>query len=158
MKTVVHLNNEAAASACRERLAEAGIESWIKRENIALDVAGDIGQSRVTIFVDDKDYDRAMEICRRMEKEREEAMPWCEKCGSEDVECEMTTRRRGKWWWGVIGVAVIGAVVVVSSVTASVPFFVGGMTLGLSLIVATFLPYSTRRYRCRSCGHEFRRH
>ena len=73
------------AQALNNMLAEANIKNSIN------DGAGDwivqrVPNQAVEVIVSEEDYERALTIYESLPKEENDSLPWCPKCGSEEVE------------------------------------------------------------------------
>lgn len=77
-------NNAIEAEAFRSILQEAGIESMVYDETNSKVARGILNQT-VDVVVKEEDYDRAQELYNAYLAEQKNFMPWCPKCGSENV-------------------------------------------------------------------------
>ena len=72
------------AEGFRSVLLEMGIESNIYDEENSK-VARGILDKRTDVLVKEEDYEQAMQIYQSYMAEQKDVMPWCPKCGSENV-------------------------------------------------------------------------
>lgn len=78
-------NNPIEAEGLRSALREIGIESDIFDETNSK-VARGILDQRIDVLVKEEDYEQAMKIYQELQAAtRHDIMPWCPKCGSENV-------------------------------------------------------------------------
>lgn len=77
-------NSPIEAEGFRSALSEAGIESDIFDETNSK-VARGILDKRTDVLVKEEDYEQAMKIYESYMAEQLDVMPWCPKCGSENV-------------------------------------------------------------------------
>ena len=77
-------NSPIEAEGFRSALMEAGIESDIFDEENSK-VARGILDKRTDVLVKEEDYEKAMQIYQSYMAEQKNVMPWCPKCGSENV-------------------------------------------------------------------------
>ena len=80
-------NSPIEAEGFRSALREAGIESDIFDETNSK-VARGILDKRIEVLVKEDDYERAKKIYESYMAEQQNVMPWCQKCGSENVEAQ----------------------------------------------------------------------
>ncbi|MCR5849196.1 MAG: DUF2007 domain-containing protein [Bacteroidaceae bacterium] len=122
-------NSPIEAEGFRSFLREAGIESNIFDEANSK-VARGILDQRVEVLVKEEDYEQAMKVYQSYLSEQQNVMPWCPKCGSENVFLQTnkcaTTRRLPRF---------------LAALLAFVP--IGFCT--------------SRKYVCNNCGHEWER-
>ena len=122
-------NSPIEAEGFRYALREAGIESDIFDETNSK-VARGILDKRIEVLVKEDDYDRAMKIYESYMAEQQNVMPWCPKCGSENVAVQkkkyVTTRQLPR----------------------------------ILATLLTFIPIgacTTQKFVCNSCGHKWER-
>ncbi len=84
-------NNPIEAEGLRSALHEAGIESRIYDEANSK-VARGILDARVEVLIKKEDYDKAIQIQQQLATKRENIIPWCPKCGSENITAQKKPR------------------------------------------------------------------
>lgn len=77
-------NSAIEAEGFRNALHEAGIES-VAYDETNSKVARGILDKTTEIFVKEEDYDRASKMFQAYRSEHDDFIPWCPKCGSENV-------------------------------------------------------------------------
>lgn len=77
-------NSPIEAEGFRSALWEAGIESDIFDEENSKVARGILDKS-TDVLVKEEDYEQAMQIYQSYMAEQKDVMPWCPKCGSENV-------------------------------------------------------------------------
>lgn len=77
-------NSPIEAEGLRSALGEVGIESDIFDEENSK-VARGILDKRTDVLVKAEDYEQAMQIYQSYVAGQKDVMPWCPKCGSENV-------------------------------------------------------------------------
>ena len=77
-------NSPIEAEGLRSALRDAGIESDIFDEENSK-VARGILDKRTDVLVKAEDYEQAMKVYQSYLDEQKSVMPWCPKCGSENV-------------------------------------------------------------------------
>lgn len=77
-------NSPIEAEGFRSVLLEMGIESNIYDEENSK-VARGILDKRTDVLVKEEDYEQAMQIYQSYLGGQKDVMPWCPKCGSENV-------------------------------------------------------------------------
>ena len=80
-------NSPIEAEGFRSALREAGIQSNIFDETNSK-VARGILDKRTDVLVREEDYEQAMKIYESYMAGQQAVMPWCPKCGSEDVSVQ----------------------------------------------------------------------
>ena len=80
----ISCNNAIEAEGFRTALQEAGIESLTYDETNSK-VARGILDKAMDVLVKEEDYEQAQTIYLRFKSTQETILPWCPKCGSENV-------------------------------------------------------------------------
>ena len=80
----VSCNNIIEAEAFRAALQEAGIKSLTYDETNSKVARGILDQA-MEVLVNEEDYDQAMKVYQYFKEKQDHILPWCPKCGSEDV-------------------------------------------------------------------------
>ena len=78
-------NSSIEAEGFRSALHEAGIES-VAYDETNSKVARGILDKTTEIFVKEEDYDRASKMYQAYQSEHDNVIPWCPKCGSENLD------------------------------------------------------------------------
>ena len=115
--------------------------------------------SGTALYVTDKDYEKALEIIAPIADRMHEAIPFCPKCGSDNVTPIAPSRYT---------TAVIIASVILGLGSGFYPWWslqlgiqsgTGSIIAGIFLLLAIFMAMSTKylnaNYRCRKCGRKF---
>ena len=117
------------AEGFRSALREAGIESDIFDETNSK-VARGILDQRIDVLVKEEDYDRAMQVYQSYIAEQKAVIPWCPKCGSENV-----TVQKKK-----------------CATARQLPRILATLLTSIPIGVCT-----TQKYVCNNCGHKWER-
>jgi len=83
----ISCNNAIEAEAFRTALLEAGIES-VTYDETNSKVARGVLDKAVDVLVKNEDYDQAMKVYQSFKENQNALLPWCPKCGSENVSME----------------------------------------------------------------------
>lgn len=134
-------NSYIEAESLRALLMEKGI-TCVSYDETNSKVARGILDTTVQVMVREEDYDEAMEAYNEMVRGQEGQMPWCPRCGSDNVEPEGGGAGETQGTASPTGAA--------SGTARKLK-----RTL-LSILRPILLGYS-RKYVCRDCGHRFRR-
>ena len=115
--------------------------------------------SSTALYVPDKDYEKALEIIAPIADRMHDAIPFCPKCGSDNVTSIAPFRYTS---------AVIIASVILGLGSGFYPWWslqlgiqsgTGSIIAGVFLLLAIFMAMSTNylnaNYRCRKCGRKF---
>ena len=142
------------AQLVQETLAEKNISCRLVDQNGVMTVMTTGGNvPMVRVFVSDAEYEKAIEIVKPLLEDKDTALSWCPKCGSEDITRKTTNKTHGSVWLLVGGFAII----IVGCILA----FVFKMILGyIFWLVCIFLFYGyfhpdKEVYICNKCGHKF---
>jgi hypothetical protein len=122
-------NSPIEAEGFRSALREAGIESDIFDETNSK-VARGILDKRIEVLVKEDDYDRAKKIYESYMAEQQNVMPWCPKCGSENVEVQKKK----------------------CATTRQLPRILATLLTFIPIGVCT-----TQKFVCNNCGHNWER-
>lgn len=122
-------NNPIEAEALRSALRELGIESDTFDETNSKVARGILDQT-TDVLVKEEDYEQAMEAYLSLQKEQPSVVPWCPKCGSENV----TAKKRN------------------AVINRQLPRFLASLL--------TWIPcglFTTKKFVCNNCGHKWER-
>lgn len=122
-------NSPIEAEGLRSALREAGIESDIFDETNSKVARGILDQS-TEVLVKEEDYEQAMKVYQSFLANQPTVMPWCPKCGSEDV-----TVQKKK-----------------NATTRQLPRILATLLMLIPIGVCT-----TEKFVCNSCGHKWSR-
>lgn len=122
-------NSPIEAEGLRSALREAGIESDIFDEENSK-VARGILDKRTDVLVKEEDYEQAMQIYQSYMAGQKAVMPWCPKCGSENVAV-----RKKK-----------------CAITRQLPRILTSLLMFIPIGCCT-----TERFVCNDCGHKWER-
>lgn len=122
-------NSPIEAEGLRSALREAGIESDIFDETNSKVARGILDQS-TEVLVKEEDYEQAMKVYQSFLANQPTVMPWCPKCGSEDV-----TVHKKK-----------------NATTRQLPRILATLLMLIPIGVCT-----TEKFVCNSCGHKWSR-
>ena len=129
---LISYDDEMTATRLKQDLSASGIDCVVQKEAKTYDVMFDHGSCCFAVYVDDKDYTQAKDILNQFNKTRDEELPWCPKCGSEEVTRTNIHHERGpKWLWFLLPSAL------------AAPLF--------------FEEYDVEEFHCKNCGHDFKR-
>ena len=132
-KLLISFEDEMTATILEQELSSCHIDCVVQKEAKTYDVMFDHGSFCFTLYVDDKDFTRAKEILDQFNKKRDEELPWCPKCGSEDITRIIVHHEHGpKELWFLLP----------SPLAA--PLF--------------FDEYDVKEFHCNSCGHDWKRY
>ena len=131
-KLLISYDNEVTAMRLNQDLSASGIDCVVQKETKTYDVMFDHDSICFAVYVDDKDYTQAKDILDQFNKTRDEELPWCPKCGSEDITRTTVHHEHGpKWLW-----------------------FLLPSPLAAHLF---YEEYDVEEFHCNSCGHDFKR-
>ena len=122
-------NSPIEAEGFRSALREAGIQSNIFDETNSK-VARGILDKRTDVLVREEDYEQAMKIYESYMAGQQAVMPWCPKCGSEDVSVQKKK----------------------NATTRQMPRILASLLMFIPIGVCT-----TDKFVCNSCGHKWER-
>lgn len=119
----------------------------------------------ISIFVYEKDWERAKQVIAPIGEARKASVPWCPKCGSEDVEQSAVRRSHATlaltvnvflfllpfFYFYYAGQAKL---VQRSALLDNVAW--GMLIAGVAMWVFHFVKGNLPNCRCRQCGHKFR--
>lgn len=124
-------DNPIEAEGFRSVLQEAGIESDIFDETNSK-VARGILDRRIDVLVKEEDYEKAMKVYQSFQTDQQAIMPWCPKCGSEDV-----TILKKK-----------------NTPTCQLPRILAGLLMFIPISMGECI---TQKFVCNNCGHKWER-
>lgn len=135
-------------------LDQAGIKYRVERDESTVSGLTHGGSTAsLSVYVSADDYPKALGIVKAIDKKAEESLPWCPKCGSENVERHDVRLKRGPWWMLVIGILMI-----VAGIFVPMAFFTWVAIIGgIGLLITFFKGFTETRYHCRDCGNDFKR-
>ena len=122
-------NNPIEAEALRSALREIGIDSNIYDETNSK-VARGILDQRTDVLVRKEDYEQALQVYQSLQKEQANVVPWCPKCGSENVTVQ---KKR-------------------NATTRQLPRILATLLMWIPIGVCT-----TEKLVCNDCGHKWER-
>ena len=129
---LISYDNEVTATRLQQDLSASGIDCVVEKEAKTYDVMFDHGSFCFAVYVDAKDYTRAKDILDQFNKTRDEELPWCPKCGSEDITRTTVHHKHGpKWLWFLLP----------SPIAAHL----------------FYEDYDVEEFHCKRCGHDFKR-
>ena len=131
---LISYDDEMTATRLEQDLSACSIDCVVQKETkiSTYDVMIDHGSFCFAVYVDAKDYTQAKDILDQFNKTRDEELPWCPKCGSEEVTRTIVHHEHGpKWLWFLFPSAL------------AAPLF--------------FDEYDVEEFHCNSCGHDFKR-
>ncbi len=150
MVTIKHCDNEVEAQVVKQKLAEYGIEASILSETTSFGGSTGIGQ-RISVSVNDENEAEALAIIMQTDNERDESMPWCPLCGSENISKTEIRCWHGPFWQLFIGI-------IIAAVTWFMPVSILYVRyIGLAMVIFWFVPYKSIRYHCCTCNKDFKR-
>ena len=132
---LISYDDEVTATLLKQDLSASGIDCDIQKETKTspYDAMIDHGSFCYAVYVDAKDYTQAKDILDQFNKTRDEELPWCPKCGSEDITRKTVHHEHGtKWLWFLF-----------PTLIASRLFYEG---------------YDVEEFHCKRCGHDFKRY
>lgn len=159
---LLHCDNAVYAEEIKMLLQTKGIECFINDE-AKTEVIGSTGGNRaeIAIYVDQKDYDAAHAVVDEINKKREEQMPWCPKCGAEDISKTVVPHQHGPLWLLIVCVVCIVSMLILLIIprTVHISFLLWSFlfALWIFLLVFWFKSYKVERFTCKKCSHTFKR-
>lgn len=90
--------NPIQAEELKEQLEAAGIQCVVFEQTMA-NGRGVCDGKMVThaVYVDDSCYEKAQKLMTAAECQRQEQLPWCPKCGAEDVKKIDNSNKEQSW-------------------------------------------------------------
>lgn len=139
----------------KNRLKSEGIHSeMIEDNNTFISASGEI--TKYSLLVRKEDLPMALKIKNEIENERksEEMMPWCVKCGDEDVSKEVIVHRHSSIIYLVLApILLVLGLIGKFGVLFNWCFIVGGILF----FIQYFRGHEEEVFTCNKCGHKFRR-
>lgn len=155
-KKIFTCSNSIEADNIVERLAEQNIVCRVHDETINKAVVSGAPPG-IAIFVNEADYPQALPIIEAIKQERDNFMPWCPKCGGEEVTAEIIETPHGPKWEIYFVVVSLLASVGIYVVTGGLLVGIIGGFLTVALGLDYFRPRRNRQFTCKKCGHKFER-
>lgn len=134
-KLLISFEDEMTATILKQELSSSDIDCVVQKEpkTSAFNVMIDHSSFCFALYVDEKDYTQAKVILDQFNKIRDNELPWCPKCGSEDITRTIVHHEHGpKELWFLLP----------SSLAA--PLF--------------FDEYDVKEFHCNSCGHDWKQY
>ena len=139
----------------KNRLSSDGIVSEIIEDNNTfINASGEI--TKYSLLVNEKDIDKATEIKKACDKEAnsEDLIPWCNKCGDDDVSKEIISHKHSSIIYLILApflflIGLIGGLGPIFNW-----FFIIG---GILFCIQFFRGHKEEIFTCNKCGHRFHR-
>lgn len=150
---IAKCDNTVYADEIKEKLAAEGIVCLVHDENEDTVVGAYGGTTGISIRVYEEDAERARNIVSGIRERREDVMPWCPRCGSEDVTRTGTRRVRPKniiqeKRWNIVLWTVV---LVIAIYFSQWPFAIAC----LFLLLFDLFHGKKANYHCNKCGENF---
>ena len=130
MKTKnITCNSPIEAEALRSALREIGIDSNIFDETNSKVARGILDQT-TDVLVREEDYEQAKQVYQALQAEKQDTLPWCPKCGSENVAVQKKK----------------------NATTRQLPRILATLLMWIPIGVCT-----TEKFVCNDCGHRWKR-
>ena len=130
MKTKnITCNSPIEAEALRSALREIGIDSNIFDETNSKVARGILDQT-TNVLVREEDYEQAKQVYQALQAEKQATLPWCPKCGSENVAVQKKK----------------------NATTRQLPRILATLLMWIPIGVCT-----TEKFVCNDCGYRWER-
>ena len=154
MKTIVSTPNIVEAEQIIALLDENGIDAQMLEDNGPyISASGDINNYRIIVNDDDAPSAEKIVADYRRRNNANASLPWCPKCGCEDVSETIIRHRFGSIW-----LLLLAPVLAAAWLFLPLPTIFGWICLVFSVafVVQFFIPYKVHRLRCNKCNHIFK--
>ncbi|WP_195630004.1 putative signal transducing protein [Bacteroides finegoldii] len=158
MKLLVHCENSILADEYKANLEAKGILCYIQKEEVGIGAYTGGGQPQVAIFVEDERYQEAIELINGLKFERDSNLPWCPKCGSENVTYKVIKHKSGFMWWTLLFLIpmVIGFCISLTGLGEFIKVYVFAV-IPVTLLFSWYKSNKEKPYHCNQCENDFKR-
>ena len=143
------------ADELRALLQANGIESFIYDETKTEVIGPVAGRAGFEVFVNKNDYEAALRVWESVKKKRDEQMPWCPKCGNEELNKTVMLHKHGPIWMLAIIIAVFILCVVMSFINPE-HIYIPGIIWIFAMII-WLKSYNVEIYLCDKCGETLKK-
>jgi len=154
MKKIAITQNMNLAEDMLEKLEEASINAELKNGEDSASVWGSVTMSNLEIWVDDENVSRAQQIVTPLLSQYTDITPSCPSCDSQDADIIVIHRKRGSAW---LLIAFFVCLIVSLLLSMLTDYFWVPSIGSFLLIILYFFPHDDKYYKCRKCGHTYRR-
>ena len=156
MKLLTYCENFILSDEYKANLESKGISRHIQKEEFGIGAFSGGGQPLITIFVEEENYQAAMELMKNLNLNRNSNLPWCPECGSENVTHQTITHRHGSTWMLFIGIVSFIACIILTISSGFTILFIPTV-IPIALLLVWFKSYKEDIYHCNQCRKDFKR-
>lgn len=156
MKLLTHCENSILADEYKANLEAKGIPCHIQKEEIGIGAFSGGGQPQITIFVEDENYQAAMNLINNLKLNRNSNLPWCPECGSENVTHRVIAHKHGPKWMLLIGIVSFIASIILTILNGFTILYIPTV-IPIVLLLIWFKSYKEDIYHCKQCKKDFKR-
>lgn len=160
MKEVYNSPEQIKVQELKNILDDNGIDCIVVEKNSPyVDASGNL--TTYSVSVNDEDFDKANELFAAFKNriKNSEVMPWCDKCGSDNVTKEVIYHKRSSIWFLINALFLFVLFVLCPARDLTLEASRWAMLFfGILFIVQYFRGNKEEVFTCHSCHNRFHRH